>query len=141
MSGPVSIECARNGEVVETVFVEPSDTHPYRLKTFRSGGSHEGVVYSGDNLFSCLLGFRRDLERDGLLLCCQGARRDVTNSGMQAQMTGGRFVYTFDSVSKKVNDETVDILSPALPAEVVGVDEQRAAIFDFFGIPDRGRKA
>ncbi|MEU1813581.1 hypothetical protein [Streptomyces roseifaciens] len=139
MSARVRIACARNGHVVEVVYVEPSEAHPYRLTVFRGEDDREGVVYSGDNLFACLLEFRRDLGQDELLLCCQGARRDVTNSGMQAQMTGGRYIYTFNRESRTVNEETVDILAPASPEDVVSVEEQRAAIFEFYGIRDRSR--
>ncbi|MGW2601711.1 hypothetical protein [Streptomyces klenkii] len=136
MSGAVRIDCARGGEIVETVEVVPSGSPPYSLTVYR--GESDGAIYPGDNLFACLLGFRQDIEREGLVACCQGARRNVTNSGMQAQMTGGRFVYTFDREARTVNEETVDILAPARPEEVVTVAEQRAAIFDFFGIRDRG---
>ncbi|GGX68664.1 hypothetical protein [Streptomyces hiroshimensis] len=139
MSARVKVGCVRNGELVEVVSVEPSDARPCRLTVFRGGDGGHGVVYSGDNLFACLLALRRDLERDGLLLCCQGARRDVTSSGMQAQMAGGRYVYKFDRASRTVNEETVDILAPAGPEDVVSVEEQRAAIFDFYGIRDQSR--
>ncbi|MGW2185584.1 hypothetical protein [Streptomyces sp. NPDC001719] len=137
MSGLVKLECARDGEVAEVIFISPSDAPPYELKVFRGDGSE--ASYPGDNLFACLLNLRRELEGQGLLLCCQGARRDVTNSGMQAQMTGGRFIYTFDAGSRKVNEETVDILAPARLDEVVTVEEQRVAIFDFLGIAARGQ--
>ncbi|MBT2383504.1 hypothetical protein [Streptomyces sp. ISL-11] len=135
MSGSVAIDCVRDGRVLESIEVKASSEPPYELAVRRDGGDE--VVYPGDNLFACLINLRRDLERDGILLCCQGARRDVINSGLQAQMTGGRFVYTSNALSRTVNEETVDILAPARPDEVVTVAEQRAAIFDFFGISDR----
>ncbi|MFE1174373.1 hypothetical protein [Streptomyces sp. NPDC058773] len=60
---------------------------------------------------------------------------------MQAQMEGGRFPYTFDAASGRVNKEVVDIFAPAKLEEVVTTAVQRAAIFDFYGIEDRGEEA
>ncbi|WP_449478392.1 hypothetical protein [Streptomyces abikoensis] len=131
----VTLECVQGGEVVEVVTVMADNVSPCQLAAVRGNGAT--VAYSGHSLFACLLEFRKDLERDGLLLCCQGARRDVVNSGMQSQMSGGRLVYTVDMGARRVNDETVDILAPARPEDVVTVAQQRAAIFAFFGIHDR----
>ncbi|MGW1376066.1 hypothetical protein ACWD6P_17555 [Streptomyces sp. NPDC002446] len=60
---------------------------------------------------------------------------------MQAQMDGGRFSYTFDAAAGGINKEMVDIFAPAKLEEVVTTAVQRAAIFAFFGIEDRGEEA
>ncbi|MEX2981617.1 hypothetical protein [Streptomyces sp. C36] len=132
------LEAVREDGSIESVRVCSSDTPPYGLRVAREGRPEE--VYSEGDLFACLLAARRDLEHGGLLLCCQGARSDVTSSGMQSQMTGGRFVYTFDTAARTVSEETVDILAPARPDEIVTVAEQRAAVFAFYGIEDHGRE-
>ncbi|MFD5319545.1 hypothetical protein [Streptomyces sp. NPDC127098] len=118
---------------MRVVFV---DRPPYRITAARESGVVRS--YAGSNLFVCLTKLRKDLDAEGLLLCCQGARADVTLSGMEAQMTGGRFVYTFTPGARRVNQETVDIFAPAPAGIVVGPAEQRAAILAFHGLPDTG---
>ncbi|MEU7045441.1 hypothetical protein AB0A77_30900 [Streptomyces varsoviensis] len=132
----IVLDAVKSGGGVEKVTLEPASRPPYELDVTRAGRGRRS--FAADNLFACLLGARRELEGDGLLLCCQGARLDVTNSGMQAQMTGGRFVYTFDPSSRVVNDETVDIFAPADADQVATVEDQRKAIYAFFGIGGRG---
>ena len=119
----------------EYVDISVTGEHPYELTLHRSKVPAE--QFQGDNLFACLLLLRKRLEADGLLLCCQGARLDVTNSGMQKQMTGGKYVYTFNPETRTVNQDTVYILDPAPYGKVSTVAEQRAAIFALFGLEDR----
>lgn len=125
---------SQDGEYQE-ITVQPSSRSPYELRVTREG--HSEITYAGETLFSCLLDARRDLERDGLLLCCQGARWNVTTSGMQSQMTGGRFAYIFDAATHTIDEDPVDIFAPARLEDVTTVENQRKAIFDFFGIQDR----
>lgn len=140
MTESVTLTAAgEGGSRAEVVILRFTTADPYQLTALRKG--HPEVTYSGSHLTHCLRKFRKDLEAEGLLLCCQGARVDVTLSGMQAQMEGGRFPYTFDAESGRVNKEVVDIFAPAKLEEVATTAVQRAAILDFYGIEDRGEEA
>ncbi|MEU0491475.1 hypothetical protein ABZ249_19770 [Nocardiopsis sp. NPDC006139] len=91
-------------------------------------------LFPGGNLFKCLVDVRMVLEEGGFLLCCQGARPDVFPSGMQQQMDLGRFAYIL-SVGKERGRGVVDIFAEAEAREVVSVEEQRLAVYKFFGLP------
>ncbi|GAB3119345.1 hypothetical protein GCM10027160_33200 [Streptomyces calidiresistens] len=131
----VSTTVGRTG-IEEVITLEIREGPPSGITAYREG--RPGVEYTADDLTLCLLGLRRELEREGLLLCCQGARRDAVTSGSLKQMTNGWYVYIANPESGTVNPEPVDILAPADPIEVATCDEQRAAVFAFHGLRDRG---
>ncbi|WP_143671224.1 hypothetical protein [Streptomyces sp. Ru87] len=126
-----------DGSREEEVAVHFTTKPPHEVTAVRKGRSNR--TYSGIHLSACLRKLRLELEeQDGLLLCCQGSRPDVTLSGMQAQMEDGRYLYTFDPASRTRRDEMVDIFAPAALSDVVPEAVQRAAVFAFLGIEDRG---
>ncbi|MGW2331546.1 hypothetical protein ACWC5C_38145 [Streptomyces sp. NPDC001700] len=136
MTDSVSLIAKRGDGFTQTVDLTFSTSPPHSIQMTRAG--HAPVSYEGDHLTACLRKLRKDLEAEGFLLCCQGARPDIVLSGMQAQMTDGRFAYTFNPASRTINDETVDIFAPASAEDVVTTDEQRAETFRFYGLEDRG---
>ncbi|WP_331745069.1 hypothetical protein [Kitasatospora sp. NBC_01300] len=83
---------------------------------------------SGADYLDCLTQARRQLEQEGRRLCCQGARPNVHPSGQLRQFTNGREAYVHPSDAASGISETADIFAPALPEDVVRLDEQRAAI-------------
>ncbi|MCG8917730.1 hypothetical protein L6E12_18275 [Actinokineospora sp. PR83] len=118
-----------------------SSTVPISFEVF--GGEEVGLrmrLPSGDwrsfsdpNLFACLISARIALEKEELLLCCQGARSDVLPSGLQQQMDNGRSASVLTGLPGDV--EVVDIFDAAEPSQVTSVEEQRTAVFRFFGLP------
>ncbi|MGW7005758.1 hypothetical protein ACWGCW_23865 [Streptomyces sp. NPDC054933] len=118
------------------VKLRASTSYPYTIEMAKGGGIWE--KYEGDNLFSCLLKVRVELEHENLLLCCQGARRDVFTSGMQSQMSGGRLAYVLHRGRPLSQADEVDIFAPALPEQVATVADQRAAVMEFFKLRDSG---
>ncbi|MFJ6773494.1 hypothetical protein ACIQOV_21495 [Kitasatospora sp. NPDC091257] len=83
---------------------------------------------SGTDYLDCLAQARRQLERDGRLLCCQGARPDVHPSGQLRQFSNGRHAYVRFPDLQGEPPEIVDIFAPAEPGDVVGLEDQRAAV-------------
>ncbi|NLU67174.1 hypothetical protein [Streptomyces sp. HNM0574] len=122
------------GSPAEVVTVEIRGFDPYALSITDSAGVSDS--YEADNVFSCLLKARRDLEEKGLLLCCQGARPDVMVTGMRKQTEGGRFAYSFNPETREIYDDDVDILAPASFDAIGTVEEQRRNIFKMAGIAD-----
>ncbi|MEU1202691.1 hypothetical protein ABZ446_41650 [Streptomyces sp. NPDC005813] len=94
--------------------------------------ANSSVEFSGVDYLDCLTQARRHLEREGRLLCCQGARPNVHPSGQLRQFTNGRHAYDRHSEPGSEGFETVDIFAPASPADVVNLDDQRAAVMSFF---------
>ncbi|MFD5435017.1 hypothetical protein ACFWJ4_23065 [Kitasatospora sp. NPDC127067] len=90
----------------------------------------DGVLteISGTDYLDCLAQARRQLERDGRLLCCQGSRPDVHPSGQLRQFSNGRQAYVRFPDLQGEAPEIVDIFAPAEPGDVVGLEDQRAAI-------------
>lgn len=98
------------------------------------------TVIRGADHFDCLAQLRRQLEREGRLLCCQGARPNVHPSGQLRQFTDGRLAYVLPSDAQNEESETVDIFAPALPGEVVSLEDQRISVVSYWNARHPGNR-
>lgn len=121
----------------EIVSLDINDSPQESWITLRRADGAESR-HGGVDLFECLKDLRKALEADGLFLCCQGARPLVFPSGMSRQMSNGRLAYPLRRNPPLSDADLVDIFLPAEPAEVVSVDEQAAAVREFFGFAKKG---
>lgn len=118
-----------DGRVRPVTILIGGDSSATRIALLDAGSLTE---FSGTDHLDCLVQVRRQLEREGRLLCCQGARPDVHPSGQLRQFTHGREAYVRPPEGRGEIRETVDVFAPAAPAEVVSLEEQRAAILGAF---------
>ncbi|MGW5050967.1 hypothetical protein [Actinokineospora sp. NPDC004072] len=98
----------------------------------RASVGGEAVEFRAGNWFSCLRKLRAALEADGYLLCCQGARPDVHPSAEQLRSDRGRLAYRLAPGQPRT--DVVDVFAEADPTEVGTVEDQRRAVFAYYGI-------
>ncbi|WP_177154283.1 hypothetical protein [Actinosynnema pretiosum] len=139
---PEGPQMTRNEQISRTA-IDPTGQHvaldliisvpdPCTVTTSRAGMPDE--VFTGTDLFSCMVNLRERLEQDGLLLCCQGSRPDVHPTGMDRQMGDGRHAHVLSAEAVQ-QGLTVDIFAPAEPRLVGTLVQQRDHVFAFYGLP------
>lgn len=117
------------GVEVPVVLLLPSESDACIQMSVEGGPIQE---FRGSDFFGCLIDARLVLESRGLLLCCQGARSDVFPSGMQRQMGLGRVARLLTRDVDRQGE--VDIFAAAKPHEVVSVQRQKVAVYEFFNL-------
>lgn len=110
----------------QTVDVTLATEPPWRVRLDFPDGRVEQA--EGPDLVEALQAVRRGLQGAGMLLCCQGCRPDVFPSGMSRQMGGGRRAYRHRPGQPATMDDLVDIFDSADCADVVTVEQHRAAM-------------
>jgi len=99
-----------------------SDSLPYSIRL-----DHElvrGHVFSGRDLFECLIALRRELEKTGAQILCNGSRTDAYPSGMSRSMGGARMVYLMEL--GRPAKELVEIFGKADLEKIGSVEQQRS---------------
>ena len=85
-----------------------------------------GQVFSGRDLFECLIALRRELEKAGVQILCNGARVDAWPSSMSRQMGRARKVYINVPGRSTLLTDLVGIFDHADLEKIGSVEQQRA---------------
>ena len=83
-------------------------------------------TYVDDDLFCCLIAFRREVEPLGWRVLCNGARRNAWPSGMLGQMSAGTKTYLLIEPRRPGLPEIPEVFEAAPESEVVTVQEQES---------------
>lgn len=111
-----------NGRVVACK-IEIAQARPWRL-TF-SGMELESTGFLAEDLFSALIGLRKELEKIGAQILCAGARIDVYPSAMSRQASG-RKAYVTRTGSPASRADLLDIFDQAQANAVGSIAQQES---------------
>lgn len=115
---------ASNGDVISCL-INTSDRPPWRL-TVTCGEIVERFV--GDDLFECLVAWRKRLEANRAKVLCDGARLDAYPSGMAREMNGAQQVYVLDT-GKPARRENLVLTFDVSPIDKIASVSAQAAYY------------